>query len=218
MPSQVFSIHPQNHRCFLFRGQPFKVLTSAEHYGAAMTADFDYDVYLQELRRTDGNMVRVFAFFRALHPSACTGVADTLGPHPEAVVSPWLRVPGHGLAADGLDRFDLDRWDPAYFARLLANEPHELSPVEALPMRHYLWRDMVPNTNTIGFGGDYAIVEKVYGRLKLARLNIARVLAEKVAEGACTRAEASTFVRRLMLEDPLQLYDRLPQAAGNAAG
>ncbi len=118
MSSQVFSVHPRNHRCFLYKGQPFRVLTSAEHYGAVMNADFDYDLYLQELRRTGENMTRVFAFFREMHPSVCTGEADTLGPRPEAVVSPWLRVPGHGPAADGLDRFDLDQWDPAYFARL----------------------------------------------------------------------------------------------------
>ena len=40
------------------------------------------------------------------------------------------------------------------------------------------WLDAVPNTKIFGFGGDYAIVEKVYGHLKIARQNIAMVLAE----------------------------------------
>jgi predicted TIM-barrel fold metal-dependent hydrolase len=68
------------------------------------------------------------------------------------------------------------------------------------------WLDIVPNTKIFGFGGDYHIVEKVYGHLKLARQNIARVLAEKVAEGAFSRAEASRIARRLMLENPRDFY------------
>ena len=48
MSNQVFSVHPHNHRCFQYRGKPFKILTSAEHYGAVLNADFDYDIYLQE--------------------------------------------------------------------------------------------------------------------------------------------------------------------------
>jgi len=68
------------------------------------------------------------------------------------------------------------------------------------------WLDMVPNTKIFGFGGDYAIVEKVYGHLKLARENVARVLTEKVMEGAYTRDEASLVARRLMLENPDRFY------------
>ena len=36
MSNQTFSVHPRNPRCFLYRGKPFKILTSAEHYGAAL--------------------------------------------------------------------------------------------------------------------------------------------------------------------------------------
>ncbi len=68
------------------------------------------------------------------------------------------------------------------------------------------WLDMVPNTKIFGFGGDYKIVEKVYGHLKLARQNIAMVLAEKVREGAYTREEASVVARRLMRENPDRFY------------
>lgn len=68
------------------------------------------------------------------------------------------------------------------------------------------WLDMIPNTKIFGFGGDYLIVEKVYGHLKIARQNIARVLAEKIAEGSCSRAEASLVARRLMFENPKAFY------------
>jgi hypothetical protein len=71
------------------------------------------------------------------------------------------------------------------------------------------WLDMVPCSKIFGFGGDYAIVEKVYGHLVLARQNIARVLAGKVVEGAFSRAEASTVARRLMRDNAAEFY-RLP--------
>ena len=68
---------------------------------------------------------------------------------------------------------------------------------------------MVPNTKIFGFGGDYSIVEKVYGHLKMARQDIACVLAEKVREGAWSRAEASLVARRLMRDNAAEFY-RLP--------
>lgn len=73
------------------------------------------------------------------------------------------------------------------------------------------WLDMVPCSKICGFGGDYAIVEKVYGHLVLARQNIARVLAGKVVEGAFSRAEASDVARRLMRDNAAEFY-RLPLA------
>ncbi|OGG48688.1 MAG: hypothetical protein A3F84_29510 [Candidatus Handelsmanbacteria bacterium RIFCSPLOWO2_12_FULL_64_10] len=121
MSSQVFSVHPRNPRCFVYRGRPFKVLTSAEHYGAVLNADFDYDVYLEEMQRTGQNATRVFTFYRETAASIPgPGPMNTLAPTPEGSVMPWERVAGRGKAADGLDRFDLDRWNAAYFERLKA--------------------------------------------------------------------------------------------------
>ena len=68
------------------------------------------------------------------------------------------------------------------------------------------WLDMVPNTKIFGFGGDYSIVEKVYGHLKLARENVAAVLAEKVRGGVVSRREASVLARRLMFDNPNEFY------------
>ncbi len=114
----ILCLHPHNSCCFLYQGKPFKILTSAEHYGAVINADFDYDVYLREMQRTGQNMTRVFTFYRE-KPHSIPGPGDmnTLAPRPEAAVLPWARVPGSGKAADGLDKFDLNRWNPAYFAR-----------------------------------------------------------------------------------------------------
>lgn len=116
---QAFSVHPDDPRCFLFRGKPFKIITSAEHYGAVINADFDYEVYLQEMARTSQNMTRVFTFYREkAHSIPGPGEMNTLAPTPEGSVMPWLRIGGHGKAADGLNKLDLDQWNPAYFARL----------------------------------------------------------------------------------------------------
>ena len=119
MSDHTFSVHPRNPRCFQYRGKPFKILTSAEHYGAVLNADFDYDVYLQEMERTGQNMTRVFTFYREKsHSIPGPGGMNTLAPTSEASVMPWLRISGHGAAADGLNKFDLNRWNPAYFVRL----------------------------------------------------------------------------------------------------
>ncbi len=118
----VFSVHPKNHRVFLYKGRPVKILTSAEHYGAVVNGDFDYEMYLKEMRRTDQNMTRIFAFYRETcdgSPGDISGMvqANTLAPRTSAAVLPFQRVDGHGKALDGFGKFDLDMWNPAYFAR-----------------------------------------------------------------------------------------------------
>jgi predicted TIM-barrel fold metal-dependent hydrolase len=68
------------------------------------------------------------------------------------------------------------------------------------------WLEMVPNTKIFGFGGDYAVVEKVYSHLAMARENIARVMAKKVRDGVLNRAEAGTLARQLMFDNPNNFY------------
>ena len=64
----------------------------------------------------------------------------------------------------------------------------------------------MPDNKIFGFGGDYRIVEKVCGHLKLARQNIAAVLVEKIANGAMSRSEASLVAHRLMFDNPRDFY------------
>jgi len=69
------------------------------------------------------------------------------------------------------------------------------------------WLDLVPVNKIIGFGGDYRRpVEKVYGHLVLARLNISRVLAERVDNGWMSIDEAKEIMRLWMREVPERLY------------
>jgi hypothetical protein len=116
----VFSVHPDNHRVFLYQGKPMKILTSAEHYGAVVNGDFDYDVYLREMQRTGQNMTRVFAFYRETADGSGGDIrsmvkANTLAPDRSAAILSVQRVSGHGKALNGLGKFDLDKWNPAYY-------------------------------------------------------------------------------------------------------
>jgi hypothetical protein len=108
------SLHPENPHYLLFRDRPTVLITSGEHYGAVLNLDFDYVTYLDELQRHDLNLTRTFS------GSYCEGWGEgwnTLNPAQGRYLSPWARsdVPGY---ADGGAKFDLDRWDEAYFARL----------------------------------------------------------------------------------------------------
>jgi len=82
---------------------------------------------------------------------------------------------------------------------------HAISPELSLRALR-AWIDLVPRSAILGFGGDYSVVEKVYGHLVLARENIATVLAERIAAGTMTRAQASTWVRALLWDNPREVY------------
>jgi hypothetical protein len=54
---------------------------------------------------------------------------------------------------------------------------HIMCPEMAVQALKYYF-DMVPSNKVLGFGGDYLVVEKVYGHLQIARRNIARALSD----------------------------------------
>ena len=68
------------------------------------------------------------------------------------------------------------------------------------------WVDLVPRNKVLGFGGDYHVVEKVYGHLVLARENIAGALADKAEQGAITGKDAGAWARALLWENPRAVY------------
>ena len=112
-----FRLHPENGRYFEINGKAGVLVGSTEHYGALINTDFDYLKYLDETQACGLNYVRVFSgAYREVAGSF--GIQDnTLFPKPEHLILPWERseVPG---AADGGNKFDLNRWNPAYFHRL----------------------------------------------------------------------------------------------------
>ncbi len=44
--AEPIRLHPDNPHYFLFRGKPTVLVTSGEHYGAVLNAEFDFAVYL----------------------------------------------------------------------------------------------------------------------------------------------------------------------------
>jgi hypothetical protein len=111
------ALHPDNPHYFLFRGKPTVIVTSAEHYGAVLNLDFDYQKYLDELAAHKLNNTRTFSG-AYVEDSKSFGIArNTLAPATGRFICPWARSDTPGYAAGG-NKFDLSRWDEAYFRRL----------------------------------------------------------------------------------------------------
>ncbi len=78
---------------------------------------------------------------------------------------------------------------------------HIISPVSAQnALSDFL--DTVPYNKIMGFGGDYAIVDAIYGHLKIARENIALVLEGKIRDRTLTVSQAITIAERILHENP----------------
>src|SRR6266496_1976204 len=107
--AQPIRLHPQNPHYFQFGGKPTVLVTSGEHYGAVLNRDFDYLRYLDTLRADRLNLTRVFTGAYREVPGNFAIANNTLAPAPEKFISPWAQRDG---------KFDLTRWDEAYFTRL----------------------------------------------------------------------------------------------------
>jgi hypothetical protein len=115
--AEPIRLHPQNPHYFLFRGKPTVLITSGEHYGAVLNLDFDYVKYLDTLAADGLNNTRTFVGSYVEPQGAFKITRNTLAPAPGRFVCPWARSDTPGYANEG-NKFDLSRWDEAYFARL----------------------------------------------------------------------------------------------------
>ncbi len=115
--AEPLRLHPENPHYFLFRGKPTILITSAEHYGPVLNLDFNYLPYLDELAKHGFNQTRIFTGTYLEVSSDELGPDNTLAPRPERYCSPWPRSATPG-AGDGGNKFDLQQWNPEYFARL----------------------------------------------------------------------------------------------------
>lgn len=117
-PTAPIGLHPDNPHYLLFRGKPTVLITSGEHYGAVLNGDVDYRAYLDELQRSGLNLTRTFSGTYQEVPSSFGIVENTLAPkRHDRYICPWARSDQPG-AGDGGNKFDLQRWNPAYFERL----------------------------------------------------------------------------------------------------
>lgn len=111
------ALHPDNPHYFQFRGKPTVLVTSGEHYGAVLNLDFNYPRYLETLQRDGLNGTRTWAGAYCEPPEAFNIASNTLAPLPNRFISPWARSKQPGYANGG-NKFDLTKWDKAYFKRL----------------------------------------------------------------------------------------------------
>jgi hypothetical protein len=79
---------------------------------------FDFDAYLDFLERRGHNFIRLWAWDSATWDTRANGALGKDFVHRVAPL-PWART-GPGKARDGKPRFDLTKFDPAYFERLRA--------------------------------------------------------------------------------------------------
>ncbi len=115
--SQRLRLHPQNPHYFLFGDKPTVLITSGEHYGAVLNLDFDYVKYLDTLAKDGLNLTRTFAGAYCEPSGAFNITSNTLAPARNRFICPWARSDRGGYANGG-NKFDLTKWDEAYFKRL----------------------------------------------------------------------------------------------------
>jgi hypothetical protein len=111
------SLHPKNPHYFLFRGKAVAFITSGEHYGAVLNADFDYRNYLTTIQADGLNYTRLFGGSYVEVPGKSFGILrNDLAPATGRFIAPWARSSMPGYAGGG-NKFGLDRWDEEYFKR-----------------------------------------------------------------------------------------------------
>jgi len=111
------ALNPDNPHYFLFRGKPTVLITSGEHYGAVLNLDFDCHKYLDTLAKDGLNLTRAFSGAYVEPLGAFKIARNTLAPGKDRFLCPWARsgTPGY---PNGGNKFDLAKWDAAYFKRL----------------------------------------------------------------------------------------------------
>ena len=110
-------LHPDNPHYFLWRGEPTVLITSGEHYGAVLNRAFNYSKYLKTLESHGFNLTRTFSGAYCEPIGAFKIQNNTLAPAKHQLICPWARSKTSGYATGG-NKFDLTKWDNAYFKRL----------------------------------------------------------------------------------------------------
>jgi hypothetical protein len=115
--AQPLRLAPANPHYYEYGGKPAVLVTSAEHYGAVLNLSFNYIRYLDTLRADGLNLTRIFTGLYRERPEDFGIARNTLAPTPDLFITPFPRSETPG-ALDGLNKFDLGRWDERYFERL----------------------------------------------------------------------------------------------------
>ncbi len=106
------ALHPENPHYFTYQDKPTALITSSEHYGAVLNLDFDYKKYLQTLADEGMNYTRIFTGTYYEITGDFNIEKNNLAPKRERYIGPWPE------AESDKSKFDLSKWNEAYFARL----------------------------------------------------------------------------------------------------
>lgn len=127
LEAEPIRLLPENLHYFLFRGKAIALITSGEHYGAVLNGAFDYHRYLAVIQSDGLDYTRLFGGSYVEVPGKSFGILrNDLAPDPGRFIAPWARsnasrsnTPKSGTAgyAGGGSKFDLEQWNPEYFAR-----------------------------------------------------------------------------------------------------
>ena len=121
LSSSLFSapigVHPSGHY-FVYRDAPILLITSDHHYGAVLNADFDYIAFLDKLKSRGMNFTRIYPG-TYIEKDKFPYDGNPLAPADGRQILPWAKTTVKGAhAVFGGYKFDLDKWNEAYFARL----------------------------------------------------------------------------------------------------
>ena len=114
--AQIVTVDSTNPHYYNYQGKPTLLITSAEHYGGVINLDFNYVKYFDALQKYGLNYTRIYPGY-LFEPMGKFLVGNTLGAKPARLILPWARSQQPGYLLSG-NKFDLDHWDPQYFARL----------------------------------------------------------------------------------------------------
>lgn len=113
---QPIKLLEENPHYFEYKGKPLALVTSAEHYGALVNADFDFETYLKTLHAEGMNYTRIFMGSYFEIPGISFGIKNnSLSPEPGNAITPWKVV-----QEDGQIKYDWSSYNPDYFERLHA--------------------------------------------------------------------------------------------------
>jgi hypothetical protein len=164
--SQV-TVSKTNPHYLFYKNKPVILITSDHHYGAVIDLDFDFIKYLGYLSENSLNLTRIYPG-GMFEPSDKYLPGNPLGPRPGRQLLPWLKSgqPGASPILAEPDKpsfkYDLDKWNPEYFARLKAfvKLAHDRNIIVEIPFFNGMYADCWPlmamyHDNNIQNAGQY---------------------------------------------------------------
>jgi predicted TIM-barrel fold metal-dependent hydrolase len=78
------------------------------------------------------------------------------------------------------------------------------------------YTDSVPSNKLSAFGGDFLVIDPIYGHQFMARRNASEALARKVDRGVFDVDTAKVLARRMFVDNPIRLFHLEKTVAGRA--